>query len=431
MFEKYDAYQRSTNSILPLYPLHWTIKKIKHVAKVYNGDSLSNEKKDTFSSVDLSSRPYISSKDISVEDSSINYNSGLSIPNNLRGYKVAPTNSTLICIEGGSAGRKVAFTELEVSFVNKLACLYSKSEVNKFIFYTLKSEPFKTQFKLAMSGLIGGVAISDIENFSIFLPPITEQKTIVSFLDKKVNEIDHLIRIEENKIKLLKEHIRITINKAVIKGLNPEVEFKNSKIDWVGEIPKHWEVLRFKNLFDQSNLSVRDSDEVVTSYRDGQVTLRSNRRVGGYTEAILEQGYQGVRKGQLVLNSMDAFEGAIGVSDSDGKCTPEYVVCNPKSDGISQYYFAYLLREMALAKYIQVICSAVRQRAVRIRFNNLAKQEFIVPPKEEQEAIVKFIESEIEKLNSLISELNKKIISLKEYKTTLISDAITGKIKVA
>lgn len=431
MFEKYDAYQKTTNSILPQYPLHWSIKKIKYVAKIYNGDSLSNEKKEVFSSVDILSRPYISSKDISVEDSSINYNSGLSIPKDLRGYKVAPINSTLICIEGGSAGRKVAFTELEVSFVNKLACIYSNSQINKFIFYTLKSEPFKTQFKLAMSGLIGGVAISDIENFSIFLPPITEQKSIVNFLDKKVNEIDHLISIEENKIKLLKEHIRITINKAVIKGLNPEIEFKNSEIDWVGEIPKHWKVLRFKNLFDQSNLSVKDSDEVVTSYRDGQVTLRSNRRISGYTEAILEQGYQGVRKGHLVLNSMDAFEGAIGVSDSDGKCTPEYVVCNPKSDKISQYYFAYLLREMALAKYIQVICSAVRQRAVRIRFNNLAKQEFIVPPKQEQDAIVKFIETEVEKLNLLINELNKKISSLKEYKTILINDVVTGKIKVA
>ncbi|MBN0810095.1 hypothetical protein JTL97_35330, partial [Pseudomonas aeruginosa] len=99
----------------------------------------------------------------------------------------------------------------------------------------------------------------------------------------------------------------------------------------------------------------------MTAYRDGQVTLRANRGLAGYTEAILEGGYQGIRKGQLVLNSMDAFEGAIGVSESDGKCTPEYVVCDSLSRNYLPEYFAYLLREMALARYIQVICNAVRQ----------------------------------------------------------------------
>ena len=161
------------------------------------------------------------------------------------------------------------------------------------------------------------------------------------------------------------------------------------------------------------------------------MTLRSNRRLDGYTEAIIEGGYQGIRVGQLVLNSMDAFEGAIGVSDSDGKCTPEYVICDPKSEKIVQYYFAYLLREMAQAKYIQVICNAVRQRAVRIRFNNLSSRFMIVPPYEEQVAIVQYIESKLKKIDEGMQHLQKQIEKLKEYKTTLIKSAVTGKIKVA
>ena len=151
----------------------------------------------------------------------------------------------------------------------------------------------------------------------------------------------------------------------------------------------------------------------------------------GYTEAILEGGYQGIRSGQLVLNSMDAFEGAIGVSDSDGKCTPEYVICNPIDENINQYYFAHLLREMALADYIEVICNAVRQRAVRIRFNNLATRFMVLPPPVEQAEIVTFVEREKSRIADAIAIKEEQIAALKEYKTSLINAAVTGKIKVA
>jgi len=238
-------------------------------------------------------------------------------------------------------------------------------------------------------------------------PSEAEQTAIANFLDTKTAQIDEAIAIKEQQIALLNERKQILIQQAVTQGLDPTVP-----------------------MISQSRLSVRKDDGVVTSYRDGQVTLRSNRRLEGYTEAIIEGGYQGIRKGQLVLNSMDAFEGAIGVSESDGKCTPEYVICDPIRAGVSQYYFAYLLREMALAKYILVICNAVRQRAVRIRYNNLSSRFMVLPPKNEQEAIVTFIESEKTKINEGVEHLQLQIEKLKEYKTTLINSAVTGKIKV-
>jgi type I restriction enzyme S subunit len=271
---------------------------------------------------------------------------------------------------------------------------------------------------------------NDLLEIPILEPIFDEQVAIVEFLDKKTVKINEAIAIKEKQIELLKERKQIIIQKAVTQGLNPDAPMKHSGIDWIGQIPEHWNILRFKNLFSQSRLPVKKDDGVVTSYRDGEVTLRSNRRLKGYTEAIIEGGYQGIRVGQLVLNSMDAFEGAIGVSDSEGKCTPEYVICDPKSDNASQYYFAYLLREMALAKYIQVICNAVRQRAVRIRFNNLASRFMILPPRAEQDVIVKHIEQKSQKIETGILHLQKQIEKLKEYKTTLINSAVTGKIKV-
>lgn len=427
---KYEVYKDSGVEWLGELPDNWVLIKLKFLVNIFNGDSLAPTLKDKFSSSDQNKRAYIASKDISLNTSEIDYDNGIRIPQDYAEYKIAPANSSLLCIEGGSAGRKIAFTNQSVNFVNKLACFYSEKISNKFIYYSLFTELFQTQFKLSMSGLIGGVAISSIRNFSITLPPQKEQLLIVSFLDQKTSQIDAAIAIKEQQIELLKERKQIIIQQAVTQGLDPNVPMKDSGVEWIGQIPEHWEVTRFKNLFSQSRLPIRIEDDVVTSYRDGQVTLRSNRRLDGYTEAILEGGYQGVRVGQLVLNSMDAFEGAIGVSESDGKCTPEYVICDPAKEGVLPDYFAYLLREMALARYIQVICNAVRQRAVRIRFNNLATRFMVFPPKSEQDSIVKHIEIESKKIEYGIEHTKEQIKKLKEYKTTLINSAVTGKIKV-
>jgi type I restriction enzyme S subunit len=428
---KYEAYKDSGFQWLEAIPTHWKLKKLKYISSVYNGDSLNSSEKDRFESNNPEHTPYVSSKDINLNFSLVNYDSGLRIPDEIRQFKRAAKNSCLICIEGGSAGRKVAFIREKVCFVNKLACIETKPDVNsKFIFYSLKGGVFQKQFISSMSGLIGGVAISSLNNFALTIPPIEEQNTIVTFLDHKIYQLDDVITLKEKQIALLKERKQIIIQQAVTQGLDENVQMRDSGVDWIGKIPEHWGVLRFKNIFSQSRLPVRKEDGIVTSYRDGEVTLRSNRRMSGYTEAIIEGGYQGIRKDQLVLNSMDAFEGAIGVSDSDGKCTPEYVICNPLSDDYSPHYFAYLLREMALAKYIQVICNAVRQRAVRIRFNNLVTRFIVVPSRDEQNEIVKHIEKESKKINDAIALQQQQIEKLKEYKITLINSAVTGKIKV-
>src|SRR3954467_11741292 len=113
---------------------------------------------------------------------------------------------------------------------------------------------------------------------------------------------------------------------------------KPSGITWVGAIPAHWAVKRAKFLFSLAQRQPREGDGIVTAFRDGQVTLRSNRRTDGFTNAMKEAGYQGVRKGDLVIHAMDAFAGAIGVSDSDGKCTPVYSCCVPKAEATSEFY---------------------------------------------------------------------------------------------
>lgn len=131
--------------------------------------------------------------------------------------------------------------------------------------------------------------------------------------------------------------------------LKPYPEYKDFGEAWVGAIPVHWQSDRGKHLFVRMQRPVRDGEDTVTCFRDGIVTLRKNRRLRGYTEAIKELGYQGVRVGDLVIHAMDAFAGAVGVSDSDGKCSPVYQVCQPRGQANSSYY-AFLVREMSRSR---------------------------------------------------------------------------------
>lgn len=212
--------------------------------------------------------------------------------------------------------------------------------------------------------------------------------------------------------------------------LKPYPAYKDSGVPWVGKVPEQWDVRRGKALFEESRLSVRDQDQIVTCFRDGQVTLRANRRTSGFMVALKEVGYQGVRHGQLVIHAMDAFAGAIGVSDSDGKCSPEYIVCNPRSSDSQPAYFATALRLAAHLNFIQVSCSAVRERAPRLRFPNFGEMLLPLPPCEEQTAIVRFLSRVDRKTQRAIQAKQKLIKLLEEQKQVLIHRYVAGQIDV-
>jgi len=154
------------------------------------------------------------------------------------------------------------------------------------------------------------------------------------------------------------------------------------------------------------------------------VTLRKNRRISGFTESIKEIGYQGVRKGDLVIHVMDAFAGAIGVSDSDGKSTPVYSVCNPKVD-LNNYYYAHIVREMAKTGFIQSLYRGIRERSSDFRFETFANQYLPIPPKKEQDQIVRYLDTELSKINKFIKSKKKQIQLLKEQKQAIINQAVT------
>lgn len=202
--------------------------------------------------------------------------------------------------------------------------------------------------------------------------------------------------------------------------------YKPSGIQWVEKIPSHWGAERAKWLFNRMERPVRPEDDVVTAFRDGQVTLRTNRRTEGFTNAIQEHGYQGIRKGDLVIHAMDAFAGAIGVSDSDGKSTPVYAACVPRGEyPINSYYYAYLLRYMAHSGYIESLSKGIRERSTDFRFAEFRELPLPIPDQDEQDCIVAFLDQKTAEIDAAIAKKERLIELMQEQKGLLINHAVT------
>ena len=207
-------------------------------------------------------------------------------------------------------------------------------------------------------------------------------------------------------------------------SLHPYPAYKPSAIPWLGGVPEHWEVERGKGLLKKMERPVSDTDEVVTCFRDGVVTLRRNRRTEGFTEALKEIGYQGIRKGDLVIHAMDAFAGSVGVSDSNGKGTPVYSVCSPEPH-VNAYYYAFAIREMARTQWIAALATGIRERSTDFRYSTFAMQPLPYPPLHEQAAIVCYLDHADRRTRRYLRAKRRLIALLEEEKQAIINRAVT------
>ncbi len=216
----------------------------------------------------------------------------------------------------------------------------------------------------------------------------------------------------------------------MMKGLKPFSEMKDSEVEWLENMPKHWSTCRAKWLFCKIERPAEKDDEVVTCFRDGTVTLRSNRRLGGFTESLSRFRYQGIRCGDLVIHSMDAFAGAVGVSDSNGMGTSVYSVCTPARTGVNPYYYAFYIREMARNQWILALSKGIRERSTDFRYSTFANQSIPILPIAEQNEIVRFLEHAQQRIQDYTQGKQKLLSLLDEQKVVITQKAVTGQFDV-
>ena len=297
----------------------------------------------------------------------------------------------------------------------------------QFFTYLLKAYDSCKAFHNMGGGVRKILNFAELKKQYIVYPTITEQKGIANFLDAKCAEIDALTADIQTQIDTLEQYKRSVITEAVTKGLNPDVEMKDSGIEWIGEIPVTWDIIRGKYLLKYLQKPVKEDDGVITCFRDGEVTLRSNRREDGFTMSDKEIGYQGIDAGDLVVHGMDGFAGAIGISDSRGKASPVLNVMDTKQN---KRYIMYYLRSMAYSDVFVALATGIRVRSCDLRWNKLADLPYPVPSIEEQTAIVEYIDTTLEKTDVVISKKKSQLETLDEYKKSLIYEYVTGKKEV-
>ena len=300
-----------------------------------------------------------------------------------------------------------------------------------YMLYCINSPGYRHQLLTLAQGGATREALTQeiIGNLEIPLPPIPTQRKIANFLDRKTGQIDELIRIKARRIELLQEQRIALINQAVTKGLDLNVEMKPSGVEWIGEIPKHWQILRNFAIFsDRSDrghphlppFSVTQKVGVIPQeYSSDQIVRSSSRAENG----------KRICKGDLVYNKMRMWQGAVGVAPAEGRVSTAYVVCQPIRD-LTPEFFEYLYRTpLYMAQSLRFSYGGCKDQYCLYSkdFKNIYT---IFPPKQEQTQIVNFLDRKTQQIDELISAEQRKIELLKEYRQSLISEAVTGKIDV-
>ena len=298
--------------------------------------------------------------------------------------------------------------------------------------YLFQSLNWKGQIQSLVNGVkVYSIGKGHLKKSYLLIPPLAEQKKIVSYLEDKTSKIDAYVADKEKEIELLQELKQKTIADAVTKGLNPDAKMKDSGISWIGGIPEHWEVCRMKRVFSEAKeKTTTESGTLLSLSQYTGITLKDDAKKVGMFEAESTIGYNVVHSGQFVMNIMLAWNGSYAVSDYEGIISPSYCVFNFNED-CEKKYFHYLLRLPAYAGAFKTMSKGIIESRLRLYPIYFLAFKTIIPPLNEQQAIVAYIEEKCEKIDKLVSELQSEIDYLKEYKQRLIADCVTGQVNVS
>ena len=319
-----------------------------------------------------------------------------------------------------------------VSLINIVLTPY---KINSgFVHYLLRSNDYIEEFYRNGRGIVADLwttRYSEMRNIFIPYPPADEQQAIVEFLDTAVDKIDRYIAAKEAEIEKLGTLKQSVISQAVTKGLNPAAPMKDSGIDWMNSIPQHWEIHSIKQHFGiQKRIAGKEGYNVFSITQNGlkvkDISQNDGQMAANYS------GYQFVYPGDFAMNHMDLITGGVGLSTAFGVTSPDYRVFELFDN--NNCYSEYYLRVFQICYWRRIFYRYGRGAASTGRWRLPAKAflnfQIPVPSIKEQKEIVKYINEQIEKIDTSISNIRQQIAKLKVYKQRLISDAVTGKIDV-
>lgn len=422
---KYDTYKESGTVWLGDVPQHWELLANKHIFKLKKNLVGKNS-----SEYDLLS---LTLKGIIKRDME---NPEGKFPAEFDTYQEVKMGDFVFCLfDVEETPRTVGLSKYDGMITGAYTVFEPRQSFDRnFLYYFYLNLDSKKRLKPLYRGLRNTIPKESFLGFKTFVPPMLEQTAIANFLDKKTAQIDEAIAIKEKQIGLLKERKQLIIQQAVTQGLNPHVPMKNSGVDWIGSIPEHWEAKKIKYLTKifRGKFTHRPRNDPAMYdgkypfFQTGDVA-RAGKYLSQYRQTLNERGLRVstlIPKGTVVI-TIAANIGDVSILALDA-CFPDSVVGFKPNPYVDRDFLYYGLGNMKQ----QFMDSSIKNTQMNLNVDRIGSNFLCQPPEKEQQEIVGYIEEKSQSIDCAIELQLQQIEKLKEYKTTLINSAVTGKIKV-
>jgi len=437
---KYQSYKSSGVEWIGEIPEHWKKCRLKNVSKSINGYSFKSDDFDREYDI-----PVIRIGDVGDK---IDFDDCIRVKSDFLTDKkdfIVFRNDILIGLTGGTIGKSGRYNYDTPSLLNQRVGLLrnNKDLLNGLLYHYVKSEVFiRYIFFDCYGGGQDNISMNDILKMVFPLPPLQEQHQIVKFLDEKTELIDRLISTKEKKITILKEQRTSLINQVVTKGLNPNVKMKDSGVEWIGEIPENWKVgkLKHHSLLNISSVDKHIFDDEISVkvcnytdvYYNESISKNLEFRIGSCTS--IEYNKFLLKKGDVIITKDSESPSDIGVPSfvidemENVVCGYHLSILKSNLDTLIGSYLFRQLQSTRVRRYFEVNSNGITRFG--LGKSSVLELPLILPPVEEQLQIIKHLDTKTREIDDLVQLEQKKIDILKEYRQSLISEVVTGKIKV-
>lgn len=441
MENRYDKYKDSGVEWIGEIPEHWIVKRLKFSCNIWGRIGFRGYKSDDLVS---EGEGAITLSPSNMKDMKMDYTNRtyLSWKKYYESPEIMVSNNDILMVKTGSSYGKCSFVEnmpMECTINPQIVVFKQHRDYPKFLAYSFQTEATRAFVETSVvGGTIPTISQEKIMNYFFAFPPFSEQQSIATYLDQKCGEIDELITLQEEMITKLQSYKQSVITEAVTKGLDKNVPLKDSGIEWIGEIPEHWEVVDLRHLCkkitDGSHFSPQITDEggfyiTVSNVFDDKIHFENAHKISIKDfNTLITNGCQ-PPIGSVLLTKDGTVGRTAVVTDNNFVVLSSLAILSLKSNILAEYV-KYVLDSETLQEQMKLLMAGSALR--RITLNKIYTLKMIYAPSSfEQQAIADYLDQRCSEIDELISIKQQKIEKLKEYKKSLIFECVTGKRKVS
>ena len=423
---RYESYKDSGVEWLGKVPSHWEILSIRRLSQVKRGASprpIDNPK--YFD--DDGEYAWVRISDVTASNMYL-LETTQKLSNLGKSYSVPLMPGSLFLSIAGSVGKPI-ITKIKVCIHDGFVYFPEYKQNTKFLYYIFYSE--QPYIGLGKMGTQLNLNTDTVGAIKIPIPPLSEQQKIAQFLDDKTAKIDQAVDLTEKQIALLKEHKQILIQNAVTQGLNPDVSLKDSGVEWIGQVPDHWEVSSLGKMLLPVSEKNKPNLPLLSITRELGVIERDVEDQESNHNFIPDDlsNYKVLKEGQFGMNKMKAWQGSYGVSRFTGIVSPAYYIFD-FIKSVNPRFFHWAIRSKIYISFFGSASDGVRIGQWDLSKSRMKSIPFIIPSYTEQVQIADYLDQQAVKIDQAIALKTAHIEKLKEYKSVLINDVVTGKVRV-